>query len=148
MPTSLLLIFRPAVHEDQDFIYDLVKASLPDVVGIPVPDWSRNDSLQSWERGTKTIITFEGTRAGYLRWERDPDGLHLADLQIVPAFRRQGLGTKALIYFERQAAAEGFAKVSLVVHDANHAAGPLYAKLGYCCETRDSRRSLMTKTLA
>jgi ribosomal protein S18 acetylase RimI-like enzyme len=148
MQTNRLLIFRPAGQEDQDFIYDLVKASLPDVVGMPVPDWSRDDFRQSWERGTNKIITFDGTHAGYLRWEHDPDALHLADLQIVPAFRRQGLGTKAVIYFERQAAAEGFAKVSLVVHDANHAASPLYAKLGYCCETRDSRRSLMTKTLA
>jgi ribosomal protein S18 acetylase RimI-like enzyme len=148
MQTNRLLIFRPAAQEDQDFIYELVKASLPDVVGVPAPDWSRDDFRHSWERGIKTIITFDGTRAGYLRWEHDPDALHLADLQIGPAFRRQGLGTKAVTYFERQAAAEGFGKVSLVVHDANHAARSLYARLGYFCETRDSSRSLMIKALA
>jgi GNAT superfamily N-acetyltransferase len=124
MQTKRLPIFRPAVHEDQDFIYGLVKASLPDVIGMPVPDWSRDDFHQSWERGTKMIITFDGARAGYLRWEHDPDALHLADLQVVPAFRRQGVEPKTVIYFERQAAAEGFTKVSLVVHDANNAAGP------------------------
>lgn len=83
------LNFRLATSDDQDFIYDLIKVSLPDIVGKSAPDWSWDDFLQSWTRGTKTILTLDGVRAGYLRWEHDPDALHLADLQVAPTYRRQ-----------------------------------------------------------
>lgn len=143
-----MLNFRPATIEDQPFIYDLIKASLPDIVGVPVPDWSWDDFLRSWERGTKIIVALDESRVGFLRWEHDPDALHLADLQVMRSHRRQGIASKAIAHFEQQAAAEGFGKVSLVVHDANRAAGPLYVKLGYRCETRDGGRSLLIKSFS
>ena len=136
---------REATQADQSFVYDLTKENLPDMVGSPVLEWSWADFEHSWRRGTNLILTVNGQTACYLRWELDADALHLADLQIVREFRRQGFAIQAMSYVEREAAARGFHRVSLIVHDANARARTLYDKLGYRCETRDDTRSLMIK---
>jgi ribosomal protein S18 acetylase RimI-like enzyme len=140
--------FKAASEEDRCFVFESTINNLPDMVGESVPVWSWNDFLSSWEKTINFILTIGGNRVGFLRWERDPDALHLADLQIEPEYRRMSLATQAVAFFEDQAIAAGFSKVSLVVHHKNQSAQALYAKLGYICEQRDERRSLLIKRLA
>jgi ribosomal protein S18 acetylase RimI-like enzyme len=137
--------FRLATTDDQPFAYELIKIGLPDILGTPAPDWPWDDFLKSWHRGTKVVIMVDNEQVGYLRYERDPGALHLADLQVVPAFRRRGVAAQAITYFECKAREENLGKVTLIVHDTNPAAASLYAKMGYRCEKRDCSRSLLVK---
>ena len=139
--------FREARNAHLPFAYELTKINRPIIFGSPAPDWSYDDFLTGWQRGTTVIVTVDTQPAGYLRWERDSDALHLADLQIDIPFRRQGIATQAIAYFEAQALGLGCGTVSLVVYDANLAARQPYTNLSYRCKHRDDTRSLLVKAL-
>ena len=53
------------------------------------------------------------------------------DLEILPAFRRQGIAASAMQLLEDEARAQGAEKIALHVFGQNTGARDLYAKVGY-----------------
>jgi len=60
-----------------------------------------------------------------------PDGLHIADLAVLPGFRRAGLGRRLLLEAFRIGAERGKLVISLFVAAANEAALALYGWAGF-----------------
>jgi ribosomal protein S18 acetylase RimI-like enzyme len=82
------------------------------------------------------VIEVEGRRAGEL-WiaEREDEltgkGLWIYDVHVDEAFRRRGLGRKAMLYAEEEARRRGLPGISLNVFGGNASARSLYRSLGY-----------------
>lgn len=87
-------------------------------------------------------------RAGHLFWaERQPPGslgtrAYLYELFIDEAFRRRGLGRRALELLEEDARAKGLPGIDLNVWGGNDAARALYRSAGF-----DERAVFMSKEL-
>lgn len=87
-------------------------------------------------------------RAGHLFWaERQPPGslgtrAYLYELFIDEAFRRRGLGRRALELLEEDARAQGLPGIDLNVWGGNDAARALYRSAGF-----DERAVFMSKEL-
>jgi len=65
------------------------------------------------------------------------------ELYIEPAYRRQGLGRRAMEFIEERARERGVGAIHLEVDEGNIAAEELYRRVGY----GDQSRFLMTKWL-
>jgi ribosomal protein S18 acetylase RimI-like enzyme len=82
------------------------------------------------------VIEADGRRAGEL-WvaEREDEltgrGLWIYDVHVDDAFRRKGLGRKAMLFAEEEARRRGVSRVSLNVFGGNDVARSLYRSLGY-----------------
>jgi ribosomal protein S18 acetylase RimI-like enzyme len=82
------------------------------------------------------VIEVDGRPAGDL-WvaERKDDltgrVLWIYDVHVEDAFRRKGLGRKAMLFAEEEASRRGVSRVSLNVFGGNDAARSLYRSLGY-----------------
>jgi ribosomal protein S18 acetylase RimI-like enzyme len=82
------------------------------------------------------VIEADGRRAGEL-WiserggELTGPGLWIYDVRVDEAFRRQGLGRKAMLYAEEEARHRGLPSLGLNVFGGNQAARALYGSLGY-----------------
>ena len=61
---------------------------------------------------------------------------HLAQLAVRPDLRGAGLGARLLAAAERQAAAAGFARLTLLVADGNARARAMYARAGFVARAR------------
>jgi len=57
--------------------------------------------------------------------------LWIYDVHVDDAFRRKGLGRKAMLFAEEEASRRGVSRVSLNVFGGNDAARSLYRSLGY-----------------
>lgn len=57
--------------------------------------------------------------------------LNLHDFAVRPDFRGRGIGSALLDAMERRARERGCCKITLEVHDTNHAAKALYARRGF-----------------
>jgi len=57
--------------------------------------------------------------------------LWIYDVHVYDAFRRKGLGRKAMLFAEEEASRRGVSRVSLNVFGGNDAARSLYRSLGY-----------------
>jgi ribosomal protein S18 acetylase RimI-like enzyme len=82
------------------------------------------------------VIEADGRYVGEL-WvaEREDEltgrGLWIYDVHVDDAFRRKGLGRKAMLFAEDEARRRGVSGVSLNVFGGNDAARSLYRSLGY-----------------
>ncbi len=86
------------------------------------------------EKGrTALIAESDGQMIGFAAAERDdeaPNGL-LITLDVDPAWRRRGVGSRLLAAVEQRLSASGVATIYLHVYTKSHSALCLYKKFGY-----------------
>lgn len=88
------------------------------------------------------------TPAGFVMWMPEPDGAAtLITVQVLPAYRRRGLGRLLLQVFAEQAGAAGARTLRLGVHEDNPARA-LYEQAGYSVTGRDGEYLLYERTSA
>jgi ribosomal protein S18 acetylase RimI-like enzyme len=85
---------------------------------------------QRFDPTHQRIVVAEGQAIGVLEVKERPSELFLANLRILPAFQRQGWGTRILRDLLRQANDAGVL-VTLQVLQVNLAARRFYERLGF-----------------
>lgn len=124
---------RPAVNEDIDGLYEILRESLGPYVD---QTWGWDEAAQArhfrerFPVMARQVIEVGGKMAGLYTVEEHPDRLYLANILIAAPFRRQGLGTRLILRLIEQGRSKGL-PVTLSVLKVNLDARRLYEKLGF-----------------
>lgn len=151
MPVRKVLPAQPA---DQTFLLEMRWLALRSVKDLE----KRNEaelralallelSLDSGRGAEINLVAWQDSeRAGavWLRSEGEPNALHytLLGLVVLPAFRRQGIGTLLLQEVINYCQQRNGCLISLKVNPSNEAALHLYSKFGFENITLEMRRKL------
>ena len=84
-------------------------------------------------------VCFSGVFAGYITYTRIADEIQIANVAVLPEFRRKGLADGLLCRLAQSAKQNGVTKTGLEVHLSNLPARNLYEKNGF--EAVGSRRN-------
>ena len=94
------------------------------------------------------FILVDGGRAGYLAYEKDPEGMRLSKLYLLKEYRGRGIGSHLLEYVEDRAREEGLRRVHLEVNIYRTASRHFYESHGYAeADILDGYRIIMAKVL-
>lgn len=125
---------RTAQPQDEDFLYALHKAAVQQVViatwGVWDEAWQRERFRQNYQPEWLHVIQLDGEDIGVVRVQERTEELFLANLEILPAYQRRGIGTLII----RRVIEEGRQRgkpVALQVLKMNMAARALYQSLGF-----------------
>jgi ribosomal protein S18 acetylase RimI-like enzyme len=129
------LSLRPAGAADLPLIYRAERDYVRAVEPAGEAGWTEatDRNLQLWvdNLATTTVLAMDGEAAGYVMWRAESSGAALViTLQVLPAFRRRGLGRRLLDVVAEQARAQGLGPVTLGVHRENPAVA-LYEAAGF-----------------
>jgi len=118
---------RPAIHADIQAVFELNLASFAEA-------WSHQALMDALDHGYEINVwhTTHGKLAAYYLGQDVLDEVHIMQLAVAPAFRRQGLGIQLTRYILDKKRREGMRHVWLEVRASNVAAQRLYTGLGFC----------------
>ncbi len=124
---------REATEADREFLWELHALAMR----APVErTWGWDEGFQRgyfdehFDPAKRRIVVVDGQDAGVLQTERREDSLFLANVEILPLFQGQGLGTKIVEDVLAEARAQGL-PVTLQVLKENPRARSLYERLGF-----------------
>ncbi|KAB2683822.1 GNAT family N-acetyltransferase [Brucella pseudogrignonensis] len=141
---------RRGLPGDIPFIYRLEKQYIEELENDQLIKWQDNIErhLEQWINilPQTTIAQLQGTRAGYLFWEREGTKALIASVNVAVECRRKGVGLALLERFESEALLAGcsVAELGFVTHNP---ARYLYEKCGYQPAGIEGRYFLMNKRL-
>lgn len=124
---------RPASEDDREFLYELHCQTMRQVIEKTWgwdEAWQRRDFDRRFREYLTSIIECNGHAAGGLLLEWKPDSLYIHELQLLPEYQSQGIGTEVIGKVIEQAAARRL-PVTLSVVPANLRAQHLYEGLGF-----------------
>jgi ribosomal protein S18 acetylase RimI-like enzyme len=128
------LSFRPAVAEDESFLYDLhgqaMRAYVEETFGPWDEDWQRDYFHRHFQAHVLAIIQVDGQDAGVLYLQERTEEFYIADIEILPAYQRRGIGSTVIRGVIEEAGRQG-KPVALQVLKSNRAARSLYQRLGF-----------------
>ena len=141
-------IKRQARAEDQEFAYVVQRAAYEDVVcrqfGQWDEAWQRQHFIEKWNPKRYEIVEKEGCPIGVLSVSRTQVEVCIIEIQLLPAYQGQGIGTE-LLQQELLFADERNLPVRLQVLRANRARG-LYERLGFQIYDETDTHFLMERT--
>jgi ribosomal protein S18 acetylase RimI-like enzyme len=124
---------RVALPGDRDFLLDLKQATMKTYVD-QVWGWDDADQVVFFDdRFTPDrwqIIQVEGEDVGVLIVEEDAEQIYLAEIGLLPAWQRRGIGASIIRSLMKRAADDG-KPVTLRVLHVNSRARELYERLGF-----------------
>jgi len=117
---------RPASHEDIQAVFELNLASFPEA-------WSHRALMDARGHGYDLDVwrASRGKLVAYYLGQDVLDEVHIMQLAVAPAFRRQSLGVRMIRYVLDKKRCKGMRHVWLEVRASNMAAQALYAGLGF-----------------
>jgi len=117
---------RPAIHADIQAVFELNLASFAEA-------WSLHSLEDALDHGYEINVwqTTHGKLAAYYLGQDVLDEVHIMQLAVAPAFRRQGLGIQLTRYILDKKRRESMRHVWLEVRASNVAAQRLYTGLGF-----------------
>lgn len=124
---------RSAQKSDRDFLYALHCTTMRDVIEKTWgwdEAWQRTDFDRRLAACIVSIVEADHRAAGSLWLEWKPDSLYIHEVQIVPEFQGNGLGTAVVQNVIEQGARRRL-PVTLSVVPANPRAQRLYERLGF-----------------
>jgi ribosomal protein S18 acetylase RimI-like enzyme len=134
-----VITLRPATRADNEFCYQLHKATMGDYVAA-VWGWDEQVQRRFHSRAFKArrcqIITANGADVGMLAVEYRPDEVYLARIEILPGRQGQGIGTRIINAILADARRRG-QELVLDVLVVNERARALYQRLGLTEVARD-----------
>lgn len=131
---------RPASEVDREFLFMLHCTTMGDVIEATWgwdEAWQRTDFNRRFAVQDVSIIEATNFDVGGLWLEWKPDSLYIHEIQIVPDYQGQGLGT-AVIRDVMGQAANRMLPVELFVVPANPRAKHLYERLGFVVTSIES----------
>jgi len=130
------LSLRPANDQDLAFCEWLSHRNMAGYLDVRGVEWDPGRFAASWAEFENRMILAESTVVGLLRLVAEQDALGLRDLQILPEYQRQGIGSWAVQEAQSLAASRGFRRLRLRVYEENPAKA-LYVRLGFKVESVD-----------
>ena len=125
--SAAAVTIRPGDPGDLPGVQRIERASFAD----PWPASALLQELVPSSLRLPLILECGGAVIGYLMAWHTPDQLHILNVAIDPAYRRQGHGRRLLAVAMAEARRGGAAEVTLEVRPGNAAALALYAALGF-----------------
>jgi ribosomal protein S18 acetylase RimI-like enzyme len=138
---------RSAIPTDKAFILDLARrlTEFGAVAGRDTPQMVARDQsvlamvLEQSPADTALVIAedADGNRVGFMHLTTDNDYYsdsttgHIADVVVVPAADRRGIGSALIAFAEAWARERGFAMLTLNVFAENRRARRFYEKVGF-----------------
>lgn len=133
----------PASEAAREFIYALKRETLSAYVIQTWGSWDEAAQRENFDRNFDPnlweLILVDGARAGAIALEWEPSRLFLANIELLPAWQRRGLGTALLTEILAEARRRGL-PVELRVLRVNPAQH-LYTRMGFSI-TQASREYL------
>ena len=127
---------RPATEDDDEFLYQLHRRTLGDVIqrtwNTSWDDDVQRDFHRKWfDPDRIEIVLIDDERAGVVDGHFDDEGnYYLGRIEIAPEFQNRGLGTELIHSLIDRARANGAGAVELHVLELNRAR-KLYERLGF-----------------
>lgn len=122
--------FRQATEDDLAFLVNLRRLSMSDVVMRHQP-WREDEQLSRVRSNyhAARIIEQDGRPVGLLKVVHATDHIHLSQIQLLPPYQNQGIGTKIIL--ELQAECEPL-QTPITLHAfSSSRAIVLYGRLGF-----------------
>jgi GNAT superfamily N-acetyltransferase len=127
------VVLRKATDEDKEFLQDLNRKVYREVVAEQYGNWDDDQQSkyfdQKWQEAEYQIIEIENQRIGTIWTVEEKDHIRIRELQILPEFQGQGIGT-VLMKRELEKAKLRKLPVRLSVLKANRAR-IFYERLGF-----------------
>ncbi len=126
-------VLEPLRPEDFDFRWEVYVAAIKPYLDtiIDLSEEQHRQMLQdNMAAGNHAAIVVDDIWVGVLQVEEAPDAIHLAQLELLPAFQGRGIGTAVVRSLQEQAVSAGMA-VRLEVFHANTGARRMYERLGF-----------------
>ena len=127
------LNLRPASESDREFLYALHCRTMREVIEKTWgwdEAWQRRDFDRRFVGCVVSIIETSNGAVGGLLVEPKSDSIYIHELQVLPEYQGQGIGTAVVQQVIEEAASRGVA-VTLSVVPANARAKQLYERLGF-----------------
>jgi ribosomal protein S18 acetylase RimI-like enzyme len=142
--------FRPATLHDEDFLYQLHRATIRPYVEATWgwdEQWQQDFHRRNFDPTNAQIIQLTGptgiTDAGILVLETQSDEWYIDLIEIAPEYQNQGHGTAILNDLIQQVHSQR-RPISLQVLKANTPARRLYERLGFTITNEEEVRYKMT----
>jgi ribosomal protein S18 acetylase RimI-like enzyme len=126
---------RAATADDSDFLYDLHRRALGDVIEATWGPW--DDAVQqqfhrNWFNPEQIeLVLVNGRPAGMIQTHSTPaDTFYISRIELLPDFQNQGVGTALLQHLVQRARESGATAAELHVLEQNRAR-KLYERLGF-----------------
>jgi len=94
---KLEVILRPATIDDKVFLFDLARTVYKQLVIDQFGAWDENlqksNFEKKWEKANYRIIGIDDKRIGTIWTTEEKDHIQLNEIQLLPEFQRQGIGS-------------------------------------------------------
>lgn len=125
---------RPATPADHPFLRELHHRAYREVVTRQFGSWDERAQDEWFEKGLHeaefSVVEVGEAAVGTVALKRDPDCVHLVELQILPEHQRRGLGSALLAAVCERARSDELPLRLRVLHE-NHRARRLYERHGF-----------------
>ncbi len=130
-----MIEIRPATEADDEFVYQLNRQALGDVIEATWGPWDddvqRGFHRRSFDPARFEIVIVDGERAGAIAAEPRDDGIYyIGRIEVAPDLQNRGIGTSLMGQLIDRARAVGAPAVELDVLELNRARS-LYERLGF-----------------
>ncbi len=119
---------RPATRADLNFLDELYTAAMRPYFEA-TRTWNPLLFRITFDEAVSSVIQYGGKEIGFLKVRREPASIFLGDIQLLPEYRNQGIGTHVIRGILQEAKSSGVT-VWLKVLKGNPARG-LYERLGF-----------------
>jgi ribosomal protein S18 acetylase RimI-like enzyme len=131
---------RPAQAEDRDVLFAVFAQTMKTVIEQTWgwdPAWQRSDFDRRFASFESSVVESGGRAIGWLLLERSERSIFIHELQLLPEYQGQGIGSAIVRDLVEQAARRGV-PVELSVVPANPRAQQLYERLGFVVVALDA----------
>lgn len=147
-PAGIELFLRPCLIEDKDFVYNVKKSTMKSYVEKSWGVWDENFQRRRFNRNfnldNSQIMQLNGEDIGILIIEENPMVIQIDNIQILPDYQNEGIGSMILTNIIQKAVKKG-KTVKLQVLKTNPKAKKLYEHLGFFVEDETEFHFLMRK---
>ncbi|MBW8366938.1 MAG: GNAT family N-acetyltransferase [Arenimonas sp.] len=126
----IALSLRIADDSDREFCEQLNRRNMSAYLARRGIEWDSARFEVSWQDFENLIILNSSFAVGHMRLTPEPPTLGLRDLQILPEYQHQGIGSWAVQQAKAMAESRSFRGLKLRVYEENPATA-LYARLGF-----------------
>ncbi|MFK3971043.1 GNAT family N-acetyltransferase [Pseudomonas sp. NPDC087358] len=144
--TDKALCLCPATAEDLAFARELTRVNMRCYYTRYGLIWQPEAFDAQWPVRESYLVRKGGLSIGFLGFTVEQNYLYLRDVQLVEAYRGEGVGGWVMAYLSQMARDRGYSSIRLKVFKNNPATG-LYRKLGYRQVGEDAALTWMELTV-